>query len=379
MPAARSVRRWMLAIITTLGIILLVLTLVKGVEEPVGPAEPVASNEAEGKMEEQETVSVKSLEELVDEYGHLRLIDVHNHGASDRRYNAMLSTWDRTSVDQIVLFGDVSEPSAMRTDAIAWRAYQEHPERFIPFFSGVNLLDESGLETARINLEKGYFGIGEIAAASIHSPVLANVAWKTEDPMDGILPQLYELSAEYEVPLLLHIDPPNGYAVTKLMDALTAYPDTTFIFAHANAYNQAGNVERLLEEHPNLYMDIFAGFTTVNSYDDREMASYISVMEKYPDRFMLSTDSGYGLGSEEVAIEGMYRWIDAIDDPALVRKVAYENMDRLIRHQPATNSQIAAIQAHDADRAGTLDFTQLTRVEAGRILIDLGVDDIEVK
>ncbi|WP_233500656.1 amidohydrolase family protein [Paenibacillus antibioticophila] len=322
-----------------------------------------AATDAESDSTETE---VKSLYELVAEYGDLQLVDAHNHDASGFAYYKMQRNWEHSSVDRIVLFGDVSEPSAIKTDEIAWGAYQEAPERFIPFFSGINLLDESGLQTVRDNLEKGYFGIGEIAAASTYSPALAHVAWKTKDPMDGILPDIYKLCAEYKVPVLLHIDPPNGAPVFKLEEALEAYPDTTFIFAHINAHNSPDNVESLLEKHPNLYADFFAGFTAFNPESAYELEDFVPVIKKFPDRFLLSTDSGYGLsGGEEKAIEGMYRLMDALDDRQIAQQVAGGNLEELIRIQPATDTQLEALRnLPDMDR----DLTNLTKEEAGKLL-----------
>jgi len=53
--------------------------------------------------------------------------------------------------------------------------------------------------------------------------------------MDGYFPEIYELCAEYGKPILLHIDPPNGFPVEKLKEAATEYPNTNFILGHANA------------------------------------------------------------------------------------------------------------------------------------------------
>ncbi|WP_426448864.1 amidohydrolase family protein [Paenibacillus sp. S-38] len=312
-------------------------------------------------------VTAKSTTELLRQYGGIPLIDAHNHDAES--YTSKLDTWSRLGVDRIVLFGDVSEPSAVRTDEMAWNAYQQAPQTVIPFSSGIHLLEESGLKMARANLEKGFFGLGELAAASTRSPVLAKVAWKTKDPMDGILPRLYELCAEYQAPLLLHIDPPNGPAGQKLEEALEAYPKTTFIFAHANAFNSPENLRKLLERHPNLYMDFFAGFTALNPESSHTLADFVPVMREYPDRFMLSTDSGFGLpGGEEAAIESMYRLLDALDDPGLQEKIAHRNLETLIHRQPATATQREAIAKHNASTGHRHDAAVLTKAEAGLIL-----------
>lgn len=335
---------------------------------PSATTSDTAATDTKGNSPEAE---MKSLAELVVEYGDLQLIDAHNHDASGYAYSSMLDTWKQNSVDRIVLFGNVSDPSAIGTDEIAWKAYQEAPDRFIPFFSGINLLDESGIQTVKNNLEKGYFGIGEIAAASTNSPALANVAWKTKHPMDGVLPEIYKLCAEYKAPVLLHIDPPSGEPVSKLEEALENNPDTTFIFAHINAYNSPDNVEYLLKKHPNLYADIFAGFTAFNPESANRLDDFVSVIKKFPDRFLLSTDSGFGLtGGEEKAIEEMYQLIDALDDRRIAQQVAGGNLERLIRMQPATKTQLEALRKANNLPAMEKDLPSLTKEEAGKLLSD---------
>ncbi|MGG3508046.1 amidohydrolase family protein [Paenibacillus lautus] len=335
-------------------------------------ASDTAATDTKGNSPEAE---MKSLAELVVEYGDLQLIDAHNHDASGFTYASMMKTWKQDSVDRIVLFGDISEPSAIGTDEIAWNAYQEEPDKFIPFFSGINLLDESGLQTVKDNLEKGYFGIGEIAAASTNSPVLANVAWKTKDPMDGILPKTYKLCAEYKTPVLLHIDPPTGEPVAKLEEALEDNRDTTFIFAHINAYNSPDHVEYLLKKHPNLYADFFAGFTASNPESFNQLDDFVSIIKQFPDRFLLSTDSGYGLpGGEEKAIEGMYRLIDALGDRHVAQQVAGGNLERLIRMQPATKTQLEALRKVNDLHGIKKDLSSLTKEEAGKLLSDKETD-----
>lgn len=309
-----------------------------------------------------------TLEQLVDAFEPLGLIDVHNHNASGSRYSSMLDVWKKNHISKVVLFGDVSEPSAIGTDAAAWLAYQSSPEQFLPFFSGFDLHDQGCLDVIRNNLEQGYFGLGEIAAASTFSPVVSRVAWKASDPMDGFLPDIYELIATYKAPILLHIDPPNGYPVLKLEEALEAHPNTTFIFGHMNAYSSPEEIDRLLGKHSNLYADFFAGFSVYNPEGGGHPENFIPIMKKYPDRFMLSTDSGYGIESEEQAIDAMYRILYLLDDPELAKKIAHDNMMELIQAQPATMTQLSAIQKLAADRGKTYNYDNMSKLEAGEIL-----------
>ncbi|SET15498.1 Amidohydrolase [Paenibacillus sp. NFR01] len=306
--------------------------------------------------------------QLVDTYGDLGLIDAHNHDASDDKYAMMHNFWESTKVSHVVLFGDVSEPSAVSTDANSWSAYQSDPGFYIPYFSGFDLHDPACLEVIKANLEKGYFGLGEIAAASTYSPVVSKVAWKANDPLDGYLPQIYDLIAEYKAPILLHIDPPNGAPIAKLEQALSEHPDTIFIFGHMNAYNTPEEIDRLLSKYPNLYADFFAGFSVFNPESGLHPEIFVPVMKKYPDRFMLSTDSGYGLeGGEKKAVVAMYRMLDLLDDPKTAQMIARDNLMNLIQAQTATKTQLKAIGELEKS-TGKFYGKNLSKLEAGKIL-----------
>ncbi|MFD1735076.1 hypothetical protein ACFSCX_00735 [Bacillus salitolerans] len=113
--------------------------------------------------------------------------------------------------------------------------------------------EEEGLKIVKENLEKGFMGIGEVAAASTYSPIVSKLKWKAEHPMDGNLPLIYEMAAQYKTPLLLHIDPASGHPIAQLERALIIYRDTTFIFAHANVENFATKVELLVRARQFVY------------------------------------------------------------------------------------------------------------------------------
>ncbi|MUT64670.1 amidohydrolase family protein [Paenibacillus sp. NEAU-GSW1] len=336
-----------------------------------GNPEINAVNEVAERVEKlKQAEATPTLEQLADAFEPLGLIDVHNHDASASRYSNMMSVWEKNNVDKVVLFGDVSEPSAIDSDAASWSAYQLSPDQFLPFFSGFDLHDEGSLDVIRDNLEKGYFGLGEIAAASSFSPIVSKVAWKANDPMDGFLPQIYDLIATYKAPILVHIDPPNGDPIVKLEEALAAHPNTTFIFGHMNVYNSPEELDRLLGKYPNLYADFFAGFAVYSAESGRNPEPFISIMKKYPDRFMLGTDSGYGIGSELQAIDAMYRILYLLDDPALAKKIAHDNMMALIEAQPATKTQLEAIQKLASENGKSYNSEELTKLEAGKILAE---------
>jgi len=302
---------------------------------------------------------------LYDVYHDLTVIDIHNHDADSP---IALAKWGQYGIDRLVLFGDISEPSAKVTDKQAWDQYTNNPSRVYPSFAGFPIYEADGLDIVRQNLEQGYLNIGEVAAASSYSPVVSKVEWKAQHPNDGHLPKIYELAAEYQVPILLHIDPPIGEPIVHLEEALDQHPNTIIIFGHANAYNPPANIERLLEKHPNLYIDFFAGFTAYSSESTNKLEDFIPLIEQYSDRFMLSTDSGYGL-SAELAGQALYDTIDLLT-PETALKVSHQNYERLIERQPPTGTQIETIRTLSA-QAGKFETYKLNKRMANELIFQL--------
>ncbi|MFD0621251.1 amidohydrolase family protein [Paenibacillus sp. GCM10027629] len=303
--------------------------------------------------------------ELYEVYRDLTLIDIHNHDAG---YPAAVSKWGQYGIDRIVLFGDISEPSAQATDQLAWDQYRKEPAHVYPSFAGFPIYEEEGLSIVKDKLEQGYLNIGEIAAASTYSPVVSKVEWKAKHPNDGYFPQIYGLAAKYRVPILLHIDPPNGPPISDLEKALEQHPDTIIIFGHANAYNDPSHIKNLLAKHPNVYIDFFAGFTAYNPESTNKLQDFIPLMEEYPDRFMLSTDSGYGLTTEQAA-KALYETIDLLT-PETALKIASQNYERLIELQPPTDTQIKRITALSA-KLGKKETYRLNKRMANELIFKL--------
>ncbi|CAG7658683.1 hypothetical protein ACFQI7_36110 [Paenibacillus allorhizosphaerae] len=106
--------------------------------------------------------------ELFEVYRDLTVIDIHNHDAGNP--NA-IEKWGKYGIDRIVLFGDISEPSAQITDQLSWQQYRREPSHVYPSFAGFPIYEDEGLTIVRDKLEQGYLNIGEIAAASTNSPL----------------------------------------------------------------------------------------------------------------------------------------------------------------------------------------------------------------
>jgi predicted TIM-barrel fold metal-dependent hydrolase len=316
-----------------------------------------------------QTTTPTAPQTLWEKHAGLQVIDVHNHDASAGRWRSSLRLWDQYKVAQVTLTGDVSEPSAVGTDQAAWEAYKEQPGRFFPIFSGFDLHDPSCLDVVKRNLEQGFFGLGEVIAASTRSPITSKVKWKGLHAMDGYLPAIYDLIAPYKAPIMLHMDPASQANVDKLTEALTKHPKTIFIWGHANIGITPAEMDQLLRDHPNLYVDFFAGFAVANPNLGGKLTEYVPVIEKHSDRVLVSSDSGYGVGYAE-AYTALYQLLDQLS-PAAAKKVAHANYTKLIEQQPATETQLAKIKELAAKAGKSVDLQALNKRKANELIFSL--------
>jgi len=268
-------------------------------------------------------------------YADLKVIDVHNHDAGGARYRHTMALWDAYGIDQVVMFaGRITDPEAVEQDRIAWQASQEFPDKILPFFTGFDVNSKDSIEVVRAQFEKGFLGIGEYVGASYARQSYAyDVKCKPKHPMDGYFSDVYALCARFKAPILLHIDPPfpDFVSVQKFEEAIAGHPDTTFIYAHANAFNTPENIERLLKKYPNLYIDFFAGFNVYNKQANVPLDAYIPLIERYYTKFLVSTDSGCGMEYYQ-AHEAIYELLDRVS-PRTREHIAHKNFEHLLEQR----------------------------------------------
>ncbi|MFC4411805.1 amidohydrolase family protein [Chungangia koreensis] len=315
---------------------------------------------------------------VIDKYLDLPLIDVHNHDAdtlelqerrSNDNYASLLDTWTEYGIDRTVLFGAVSDPAAVKSDRYSWSLYEKYPNRIYPAFTGVKIdKNSNSLQDVKQKLEKGIMQMGELYAASQYSPY-SSVKWKAKHPNDGLLPEIYDLAAEYKVPVMLHIDPPNGFPMQQFKLTLKNHPNTLFIFAHGNVHTAPDELEELLAEHDNLLIDFFAGFTAYNPGSKYELVDFVPLVEEYRGRFVLGSDSGYSIGLEN-SYTAMYQFIDLLS-PETAGRVAFQNYEEIIEKQPPTKEQIKRIKQLAADKNLKKKWFRLNKRTANELIFSL--------
>jgi hypothetical protein len=95
---------------------------------------------------------------------------------------------------------------------------------------------------------------------------------------------LVDLSAARQVVLHAHAD---AEAVEAL---LQQRPDITVLWAHAGMTASPRTVERLLDAHPNLFVELALRYDVVSA-SGRLDPAWAAVFQRFPDRCMVGTDS----------------------------------------------------------------------------------------
>ena len=159
------------------------------------------------------------------------------------------------------------------------KLYEKAPKTIVPFLWPYRTRDDMskwhsdrGVQAyVEDRLKRGiYRGIGEfhLSAADAGGPTVKRFA---------------ELAAERDLFMQAHVD---DVTVEQL---LTLYPKTRFLWAHAGMSSPAPTVGRLLKRFPKLYVEL-ALRTDVASGRKLD-PEWRAVFVKYPDRFMVGTDT----------------------------------------------------------------------------------------
>ncbi len=219
----------------------------------------------------------------------------------------------------------------------------EQRERFHPFLSGFNPADKNADAHIRrmLELDPGLWqGIGEVFTR--HDDLTALTYGDTPRANNEALARVFHLAAEYDLPVLLHSNitskrERNPLYLQEIEEPLRNHPHVRSIWAHAGTSMEIhrhqekldfliGTLERMLEEYPNLYIDL--SWTVLRPYlldaDGKPDERWLQLVSSYPARFMLGSDvvgRFDGLGGY---LEDFKPFLDALSED-VARKVARGN------------------------------------------------------
>ncbi len=162
--------------------------------------------------------------------------------------------------------------------------------RIIPFFSPYIRargrhdwhLDARVVQLAEQGLRRGlYQGIGEVHFMAGFRPRLDNANFR----------RLLELAAEYEIPVLVHVDSANE---SRFIELCSGHPQLDLIFAHAGGNLRSEHIRRIVEACPRAWIEFsardpwrYGGLTDAGG---RLLPGWRELVLEHPARFMTGTD-----------------------------------------------------------------------------------------
>ena len=224
----------------------------------------------------------------------------------------------------------------------------EQRRRFHPFLSGFNPNDKNADAHIRrmLELDPGLWqGLGEIFTR--HDDVTALTEGDTPRANNEALTRVYHLAAEFDLPVMLHSNitskrERNPLYLGELEEALRNHPHTRFIWAHAGTSMELHRhqeklnflletVTRLLDDYPNLYIDL--SWTMLKPYlldgEEQPNPDWIKLVERHPSRFVLGSDVVGRFDSLGESMQAFVPFLDALSADT-ARMVARDNFLALL-------------------------------------------------
>jgi len=244
----------------------------------------------------------------------LPIFDAHIH------YNR--SDWDVLPPGQVLAVLDqagVQRALVSSTpDDGTLQLYAAAPQRIVPFLRPYRTQEDMGSwptdpavqAYVEERLKRGiYKGIGEfhLSATQAEAPTVRRCA---------------ELAAQQRLFFHAHVD---DVTVAKL---LRLYPQVRILWAHAGMSAPATTVGRLLEQSANLWVELSMRFDVASG--GRLDPAWQTVFLKYPDRFMVGTDTWITSRWDDLVpgMQSVRGWLNQLPRD-VAERIAYRNAERL--------------------------------------------------
>ncbi len=194
------------------------------------------------------------------------------------------------------------------TDAILKAEYEalEKPlqNRLLPMICGFNATDRNSVFHVEKKLDMDGFwrGIGEVMCR--HDDLTNLTQGETCRINHSALLPIYDLAGSRDLPVMVHQNSSSvGHHdrfeyLYEVKNVLSAFPGTTFIWAHCGISRRVGHksyhlmIKDVLSKYSNVYVDLswVVYDQTVCRKDATPRKCWLKLMDEYPDRFLVGSD-----------------------------------------------------------------------------------------
>lgn len=252
------------------------------------------------------------------------------------------------------------------TDVLVAHAIEPLPEeqrrRFHPFISGLNGTDRNAVDHVRRMLElypDFWEGIGEVMAR--HDDLTALTYGEAARADHVALDAVYELAAEQDLPVSVHSNIGSVWLrepiyLHEMENALKRHRQTRFIWCHAGISRRieiptlTQELRRLLSTYKQLWIDLsWVVFDDYVAPDGKPAAAWIELVEEFPDRFMIGSDTVGHFTGLPAAIQRYHVFLEALE-PETRAKVARDNFLSVLPQRVRTDLAKGAHKTSNASR-----------------------------
>lgn len=249
----------------------------------------------------------------------LAFVDAHSHLVDGITADEEMDLFRQAGVAAVVIMH--SDPRILLDVA------DRHPDLVIPFIGfrrsagpdGIAFNEDTAAVFESLADAGAVCGFGEIGT-TMNPPTDPTPAQTLLNPNRL---KIYALAAERKIPLTSHVDLVTPDVIEAFETIAKTYPDMPLILAHAG-FNAGPEVSaRLLEGHPNVYIELSIRLEPLNGWgspaapgpngpnrrtmldaDGQLLPAWRELMEQYPDRFIFAMDiSSAGASGREQHIE----------------------------------------------------------------------------
>ncbi|MGH9691203.1 MAG: amidohydrolase family protein [Candidatus Acidiferrales bacterium] len=304
-------------------------------------------------------------------------IDAHvhiDHQDPAGSFRALVRAMDRmNAVKNIVLTEPYGPDDPARWDAeVILPAAKKYPDKLSVLGGGATLnamilqsaktgdaspaVRRKFTERAEELLREGAAGFGELSTEHFIQPSSPLKDYESAPADTPLMLLLADIAARHRVPIDLHMEavpqtmplpagldsPPNPPEIPGNIAGferlLRHNPHAKIIWVHAGAdntgYRTPDLCRRLLESHPNLYMEIKADPTYPGKnpvlVNGKVQPEWLKLFQDFPDRFIIGSDQHYGPNSQGPLSRAQASVLVLNQLPAdLARKIGRENVVRI--------------------------------------------------
>jgi len=264
----------------------------------------------------------------------VRYVDAHSHPFAGMRLDDEVAAFRDAGVSGVLLMWP--DPYPVRSVA------NQNPGYVIPMLSISSnktiLTDETAAAFAHARDDMGFCGFGELATR-----LLSNGKMSDADSIsDARRLKIYDVAEAKATPVNMHVSLADVDTVAVYEAIVSSHPGVPFVLNHAGLRAGPDLLKRLLQSHPNLYVELSGRLTPPTADRPRPQSALTAdgvlkpdwrdLFERFPDRFLFGMDVNSVAGVAGIGDRlAIARKAFAVLPLEAEENIAFRNIGRLMK------------------------------------------------